>query len=260
MKYLRVIFLLLSSVAIQPSIAQKRIKLLSFVFKQDVTFGNEKLDIQPITYYLYQHYLLLKVPVKTTLIEQKNAEIKLENGILVMNAKDEDTSERRIEKFKYLLTDYSEEYQHTAVLLEEKNKYQPQIIKIVEIDKEIPHYTKNLQLGPKFMKTAKKRISSNKLGNGLWLDKYIISDQSKGIVDSISINYDTKLKNIPFSFSKDLDKLHHSKVSSIQMKSLNMTNRREFAQICYKIEEKRTEFSAKIDSIFAKLIPYLPKK
>jgi hypothetical protein len=259
MKQLCVIILLLSSVAIQPCMAQKR-KLLSFVFKQDVTFNNEKLDVQPITYYFYQHYLLLKVPVKTTLVEQKNAEIKLEDGMLVMKAKDEDTSERRIEKFKYLLTDSFEEYQHTAVLFEEKSKYQPQIIEIVEIDKEIPHYTKNLQLGTKFMKTAKKRISSNKLGNGLWIDKYIISDQSKGTVDSISINYDAKLKNIPFSFSKELDKLHSSKVSSIQVRSLNMTNRKVLAQVYYKIEEKRIEVSAKIDSIFTELIPYLPKR
>lgn len=240
--------------------AQNRTNILSFVFEQDVTLGDEKLDVQPITYYFYQHYLLLKVPVKTTLVEQKNAEIKLENGILVMEAKDEDTSERSIEKLKYLLIDSSKKNDNTVLLFEEKSKYQPEIIKMTDFDKEMPNHTKNLKLGDNFMKSAKKQVYSSKLSNGLWIDKYIIPKPNNEAADSVIVSYDAKLNNIPFSFSEELDKIHNSKVSSIQVRAFDKTNGKVVAQICYKIEDKRTEVSAKIDSIFAKLIPLLPKK
>ncbi|MEA5259587.1 hypothetical protein VB264_17445 [Arcicella aquatica] len=121
-------------------------------------------------------------------------------------------------------------------------------------------YESNLMLVNMVASLNKKLIKSVQPSRNKWIDTYVMADGDKNKIDSIIITYDNRFNNIPFSFSRQLDKVHESKVVSLLIKhQVKIDDNNIAVENFYEIKENPIDNPQKIDSIFAELIPYLPK-
>ncbi len=129
------------------------------------------------------------------------------------------------------------------------------------------HYIfSNLAVGNFIAKVPKKIVFEKQIVNTLTCHYYIPKARKTDILpDSVTLFFDKSLETGSFSFSKILEEQYKSKLRRINVtvleRPVNQKQNKKFKRsYIYTLSNNTAYNPAKIDSIFAKLIPLLPKK